>query len=158
LRRLHQWLSRASRRTLKILKSKKLAARVLRSAGKRWRHCKQKLKPSKCQLCWQDVSFLGHIVSAKGVTMQPEKIRVVQEWPCCQNLTELREFLGTCGYYRRFIKGFPDTAAPSNQHEGCTFLLDRQMSVSIRTTIGKADGVASTRTAERQRRLHPRHR
>jgi len=47
--------------------------------------------------------------------MQPEKIRVVQEWPSCRNLTELQAFLGTCSYYRRFIRGFSDTAAPLNQ-------------------------------------------
>jgi len=47
--------------------------------------------------------------------MQPERIEAVQKWPSCQNLTELRAFLGTCGYYRRFIKGFSDIAAPLNR-------------------------------------------
>jgi len=54
-------------------------------------------------------------VSEKGVTMQPEKIEAVQKWPSCRNLTELRVFLGTCGYYRRFIKGLYDIAALLNR-------------------------------------------
>ena len=47
--------------------------------------------------------------------MQPEKIDAVQKWPSCRNLTELRALFGTCGYYRRFIKGFSDIAAPLNR-------------------------------------------
>ena len=74
-----------------------------------------KLKSSKCQLYWKDVSFVGHVVSAEGVTMQPEIVRVVQKWPRCRKLTELHALLGTCGYYHRFIREFSDIAALLNQ-------------------------------------------
>jgi len=65
----------------------------LREVFERIRQAGLKLKLSKCQLCRKDVSFLGHIVFEKGVTMQPEKIEAVQKWPSCRNLTELRAFL-----------------------------------------------------------------
>jgi len=43
--------------------------------------------------------------------MQSEKVRAIRDWPPCETLTELRPFLGTCGYYRRFVKDFSMIAA-----------------------------------------------
>ena len=71
-----------------------------------------KLKPSKCSICQRKVEFLGHIVSAGGIAMQPDKVEAVRTWPKCENVTEVRAFLGTCGYYRRFIRDFAQIAAP----------------------------------------------
>jgi len=51
-------------------------------------------------------------VSEAGIAMEGEKIAVVRDWPPCRNLTELRAFMGTCGYYRRFVKGFSSIASP----------------------------------------------
>jgi len=59
------------------------------------------------------VAFLGHVVSDKGIAVQTEKVQAIRDWPPCQNLTELRAFLGTTGYYRRFVKNFSEMAAPS---------------------------------------------
>jgi len=44
--------------------------------------------------------------------MQTEKVHAIQGWPICRNLTELRAFLGTAGYYRRFVKNILTLAAP----------------------------------------------
>jgi len=63
-----------------------------------------KLKPTKCSLFRRSVSFLGHIVSEQGISMQTEKIQAIRDWPPSETLTELRAYLGTCGYYRRFVK------------------------------------------------------
>ena len=71
-----------------------------------------KLKPSKCSLFQRQVEFLGHVVSEKGIAMQKEKIEAIETWPSPTNLTELRAFMGTCGYYRRFVKDFSSIAAP----------------------------------------------
>jgi len=71
-----------------------------------------KLKPSKCSLCRRSISFLGHIVSEQGILMQPEKVQAIRDWPPCKTLTELRAFLDTCGYYRRFVKDFSTLASP----------------------------------------------
>ena len=69
-------------------------------------------KESKCDLGMTELLYLGHIISSKGVRMDPEKIRVIVEWPTPVNLTQLRGFLGLCGFYRRFVNGYSRHAAP----------------------------------------------
>lgn len=51
-----------------------------------------KLKPSKCQLFQQEVRFLGHVISANGTSTDPDKVKVVEEWPRPRNLHEVRSF------------------------------------------------------------------
>ena len=58
------------------------------------------------------VNFLGHVLTKAGIEVQPDKVEAVQNWPTPRNLTELRSFVGLCSYYRRFIAGFSDLAAP----------------------------------------------
>lgn len=71
-----------------------------------------KLSPNKCKLFQREVSFLGHIVSETGVSTEPEKVKAVKEWPIPRNVHELRSFLGTASYYRKFCKSFCDIARP----------------------------------------------
>ena len=67
-----------------------------------------KLSPNKCKLFQQEVVFLGHIVSETGVSTDPQKVRAVKEWPVPRNVHELRSFLLTASYYRKFCKSFCD--------------------------------------------------
>jgi hypothetical protein len=71
-----------------------------------------KLKASKCQLFRSKVKFLGHVVSAGGISADPEKVRAIEEWPRPQNLHQLRSFVGLSSYYRRFIARYADIARP----------------------------------------------
>jgi len=80
----------------------------LRSAG-------LKLKPSKCTLFAERVHYLGHVVSANGVETDEDKVTAVRDWPTPTNKTEVKAFLGTCGYYRRFIADFSRIARPLSQ-------------------------------------------
>ena len=72
----------------------------------RFREANLKLKPKKCKLFRNEVSFLGHIVSKDGVKCDPEKIRSVQDWKIPENVTEVKSFLGLASYYRKFIPDF----------------------------------------------------
>ncbi|GKF50235.1 hypothetical protein Tco_0146702, partial [Tanacetum coccineum] len=50
--------------------------------------------------------FLGHVIDNKGIHVDPTKIESVKDWASPKTPTEIRQFLGLAGYYRRFIEGF----------------------------------------------------
>nr|GEX49130.1 retrotransposon protein, putative, Ty3-gypsy subclass [Tanacetum cinerariifolium] len=56
--------------------------------------------------------FLGHIVSADGITMDPIKVEAITKWPRPNTVTEVRSFLGLAGYNRRFVEGFSRLELP----------------------------------------------
>ena len=70
------------------------------------RETKLYAKLSKCDFWLNEISFLGHIVSAKDIRVDPVKIETVVNWKPPRSVTEVRSFLGLVGYYRRFVKGF----------------------------------------------------
>jgi hypothetical protein len=49
------------------------------------------------------VTYLGHIISAEGITMDPEKVAAVEAWPQPRTTRALPSFLGLIGYYQKFI-------------------------------------------------------
>ena len=69
-------------------------------------------KFSKCQFWLDSVAFLGHVISAEGVSVDPQKIKAIVNWKPPTNVNEIRNFLGLAGYYRKFVEGFSKLAAP----------------------------------------------
>ena len=62
---------------------------------------------------WLDkVAFLGHVISAEGISVDPQKIEAIVNWKPPTNVSEVRSFLGLTGYYRKFVEGFSKIAIP----------------------------------------------
>ena len=65
-----------------------------------------KIKPKKSFFFQTEVSFLGHILSAKGISPNPEKVDKVWDWPLPKTSKEVHSFIGLASYYCRFIPNF----------------------------------------------------
>ncbi|GJX41644.1 reverse transcriptase domain-containing protein [Tanacetum coccineum] len=83
------------RQILELLKKEKLYAKFL-----------------KCDFWLSKVQFLGHVIDSEGIHVDPAKIESIKDWESPKTPTEIRQFLGLAGYYRRFIEGFSKIAKP----------------------------------------------
>jgi len=83
------------RQTLHTLRSRQLYAKL-----------------DKCDFWLKEVTFLGHVVSLKGIFVDPQKVEAVLRWERPTTVTEIHSFLGLTRYYRRFIEGFSMVATP----------------------------------------------
>lgn len=81
-------------------------------------------KESKCEFFKTEVEFLGHHVGRNGVRMMDDKIEAINAWPTPTKVTDVRSFLGTAGYYRKFIRDFSRVAAPLSNltHDNVKFV------------------------------------
>nr|GFB40778.1 putative reverse transcriptase domain-containing protein [Tanacetum cinerariifolium] len=75
---------------------------------------KEKLyaKFSKCEFWLDSVKFFSHVINSQGVHVDPAKVEAIKSWTAPKSPTEVRQFLGLVGYYRRFIEGFSLIAKP----------------------------------------------
>ena len=69
-------------------------------------------KISKCTFAVSQVEYLGHVISNKGVAIDPAKIEAMKEWHVPKNVKQLKGFLGLTGYCRRFKKGYEVISNP----------------------------------------------
>ena len=78
----------------------------------RLRHAGLKVHPGKCVFAVDQIDFLGHCVSAEGLSPQQEKVSAVRDLPAPTDISSLRSALGLFSYYRKFVKGFSVIASP----------------------------------------------
>ena len=69
-------------------------------------------KASKCEFFKESIEFLGHVISAEGIAVDPNKIQVIKEWPTPRHVKDIQAFLGLCNYYWRFVENYSKTATP----------------------------------------------
>lgn len=69
----------------------------------------------KCSFAQEEIEYLGHIISGKGVSAKPKKIVDILKWPRPKELKGLRRFFGLTGYYRKFVKNYGRIAWPLTQ-------------------------------------------
>ncbi|RVE42148.1 hypothetical protein evm_013209 [Chilo suppressalis] len=71
-----------------------------------------KLQPDKCEFLRKEVSYLGHIITDHGIKPNPEKVKVVQQFPQPKCPKDIKSFMGLVSYYRRFIPDLSKLAKP----------------------------------------------
>nr|KAG5702247.1 hypothetical protein BaRGS_030602 [Batillaria attramentaria]KAG5708459.1 hypothetical protein BaRGS_026186 [Batillaria attramentaria] len=71
-----------------------------------------KAQPSKCNLFFNKLRYLGHLVTPEGILPDPDKVSAVTNWQEPTSEKDLRAFLGLTGYYRRFVPKYAQVAAP----------------------------------------------
>ena len=77
--------------------------------------CGMKLNLRKCHVLRDEVEYLGHLVSGKGIRMIPSYVEKILSWPLPKTGKELRSFLGFCNYYRAFIREFAHLTSEMNK-------------------------------------------
>nr|GEZ94361.1 putative reverse transcriptase domain-containing protein [Tanacetum cinerariifolium] len=129
---------------------------------------------SKCEFWIPKVQFLGHVIDSQGIHVDPAKIESIKDWASPKTPTEIRQFLGLAGYYRRFIEGFSKIAKSMTKltQKGINFDWGELFSdhdCNICYQLGKANVVADAlsrkerikplrRTLERRRRWYDQER
>ena len=78
------------------------------------RLAKQKLyaNPEKCCFVQSEVEYCGFIIGRNGIRPQPRKLVAVHVWPQLQNSTDVKSFLGLCGFHQRFVADYATVATP----------------------------------------------
>lgn len=85
---------------------------LIKEVASRLTKAKLSINMSKSRFFAKNIKYLGYILDANGMSVDPEKVKVMEEYPIPKNLRELRRFLGLSGYYRRLIKDYSGIAAP----------------------------------------------
>ena len=86
----------------------------LQQVFNRFRIANLTLKPSKCQFAAKEIVYLGYVITKEGIRPDPGKCKVIKTYPTPRNQKQVRQAMGLFNFYRRFVKGFSQIAAPLN--------------------------------------------
>jgi hypothetical protein len=90
------------------------------------------INPEKSEFCKDKLVFLGNVISAGGLSMDPEKIKAILEWPTPRSIIEVKSFHGLVNFYKRFIRNFSGISAPlTNCTRGKVFTWTKEVAVSF---------------------------
>ncbi|GJU58877.1 putative reverse transcriptase domain-containing protein [Tanacetum coccineum] len=106
---------------------------------------KEKLyaKFSKCKFWIPKVQFLRHVIDSRGIHVDPAKIESIKDWASPKTPTEIRQFLGLVGYYRRFIGGFSKIAKSMTRltQKGIKFDWEKREKILLKQRRGSSPGL-----------------
>jgi len=121
----------------------------------RLRGANLKLKPTKVKLFQKEIQFLGHRISGAGIAMDPDKIADIVRWHKPASGHEVRQFLGLCGYYRRYVRDYSKIATSLHEltKRGKKFEWTKARNSAFETQR-KIRNRADTRNVLRHRGLH----
>ncbi|GBG64138.1 hypothetical protein CBR_g40837 [Chara braunii] len=109
---LHAYIAKIDREFNTQRRSLEEQVEHLRTVLERLRQAKYKANRDKCEFARQEMEYLGHYVTPKGIRPLADKIEALRVWPEPTNTTDVRSFKGLAGYYQRFISGYSRIAAP----------------------------------------------
>ena len=73
------------------------------------------MKHSKCDFFKSEIHYIGHLISADGISPLPDKLDTIKNMPTLKDTKEIKHFLGLTGYYRKFVPRFADISRPLTQ-------------------------------------------
>ena len=76
------------------------------------REARLKMKHSKCEFFKSEIHYLGHLISPEGISPFSNKLDCIKHMPAPKNVKEIKQFLGSTGYYRKFVPRFADISRP----------------------------------------------
>ncbi|CAH2083624.1 unnamed protein product [Euphydryas editha] len=81
----------------------------------RLRKVNLKLNPAKCVFLQKELLYLGHVVSSDGIQPDPNKSKVIENYPIPKSAEEVKRFIAFANYYRKFIPQFAKLCIPLNK-------------------------------------------
>jgi hypothetical protein len=96
------------------------------------------LNPEKITISAAEIKHLGHLLSARGIRVLPDRIEAIQKYPPPTNLRTLRRFIGMPGFYARFIPDYSRHAAPLHalKRKGVRFLWNSEQQAAFESLKG----------------------